>query len=54
MGIHYFSYFCSKTDYGYSRVNNEIKKENLPFSVNTIKIVISCNENIHIFMSAKY
>ena len=35
-------------------VNNRIKKKIYSFSVNTIKIFISCNENIHIFTSASH
>ena len=34
------------------RVNNKIKRKIYSFSVNTIKIFISCNENIQIFTRA--
>ena len=36
------------------RVNNKIKRKNYPFSVNTIKIFISCNENIQMFTRASH
>ena len=36
------------------RVNNKIKRKVTFFLVNSIKICISCNENIHIFTRASH
>ena len=35
-------------------VNNKIKKKIYSFSVNTINILISCNENIQIFTHSSH
>ena len=36
------------------RVNNKNKKKIYSFSMNTIKIFISCNENVQIFTRASH